>query len=705
MPKYTFLHNLDLQKKFKPNALSINIAMMHDITALYEIDILNLIQITFDWTRSWDAKPRYEISSEFSSRSYPKSWSLFNVDNKWNRENIQKGVEFLSNHLDYLPEFIVDATFTIMGECLGYKVHDKRFILPESDAEYKELLELGKCHLAVLMIFIEELGKIGIDCRALRINTKPFFVGGCVSDCLEGENYLSELRKIFKIQEYWLNGKNYPTKGKNDIVEKSFQFDTDKIYRQLKFNDLEEFFNMLLEIINRLCTFSSEMIDPDALDFTKYYYPNDALPNSYNLPQGKLIDAKKCLINFLEKLKKGTFINSYYQAKGNIDFEVSDNTNLKSSVSSNAISTERKTTVDPQILREFISYLLAKNYIYATSNNTLAVNEDLDTNPEALTHDFVIENPKYYPENHADQFYYMVYYIDMYLDMIRKQAKTISIPIPSNGRQYASNDNNEEIIQALIKRIQALESRQDTLEKKMDNLSDDVASLKELILNYLETGQNKPDFSTMDMDVISEILKNAQVKTVGAKIRKKLLLMAIALGMVSLLKSSSANIGGYKTPDLNETKHPAVEITTSPNREYPENIIIPSKPNTIETISPIKEKIVMSILEEISGERNYYVSIYDQERTGMTKQTGYIIHYFAFNNGELVASLGKETELKDFITNNNAQDFTWKVAVSCVDFNTLKNYIDSGMEVPLEYTTFFTDYIPEYRAMRMRENK
>ena len=46
MPKYTFLHNLDLQKNFKPNALSINIAMMHDITALYEIDILNLIQIT-----------------------------------------------------------------------------------------------------------------------------------------------------------------------------------------------------------------------------------------------------------------------------------------------------------------------------------------------------------------------------------------------------------------------------------------------------------------------------------------------------------------------------------------------------------------------------------------------------------------------------------------------------------------------------------
>lgn len=701
MSKYTFLHNLELQKKFDPFDYSKNVSEVHKSISISEIDILNLIQIPFDWTRSWDALPRYEISEEYCKEFlYPKTWSLLNVDTKWNRENIKKGALFLANHLDYLPEYIIDAAYSIMGECLGYKVHNRRFILPKNNQEYNEFLELGKYHLAVFMLIIEELGRLGIDCRAIKMNTNIFYIGCKIARTLDGKSSLYDIRRNFKVEEYPFYNKNHSITENDKLVERDFYFEIDKVHRQLTFNDLEEFFIMLIDIVDRLCSFNSLMPDPKSLDFTKFYYENAALPNSYALPLGPQIDVKTCLKEFLARLQKGELINLYYQEQRNIDVGEPD---IPKNNAPKDLSVNTLMPIDPKMLREFIKFLFAKNYIYITPSKTLAFNDSQNITAEVLTaevltHDFLNANPVYYPKNHADDYYNIVYFFYTYLIKIKEQSASIALMEPFNSSN-ASDSSEEEIIGQLVNRIIDLEKRQANLEEKVDTLSDEFADLKRTILNYLETGENKPDFSTMNMDIITEILKNAEVKTVGARIRKRLLLMAIALGMVGLLKSSNPGLGTLERPNFDNNDSSVVQVDPPLSSEEQVNTIISIKPEI--TPSP-EEKIDMHILEENTGERNYYISIYDQARSGITNQTGYIIRYFAFQNGTLVATIGTEAELQEFIKSHNIEDLTWKAAVSCLDYDIIKNYIESGAAISLEYTTFFTDYVPVPKVMRAR---
>lgn len=693
MTKFTFLHNLDLLENFIPYYRSINVAEMHDIIALHEMSILDLIQIPFDWTRSWDAKPRYNLSPEYQKESlYPNTWSLFNVDTNWNQENIKKGAEFLSKHLDYLPEYIIDAAFKIMGECLGYKVNDKNFVLPASDEEYQEALELGKCHLSVFMMVIEELGKLGIDCRAIKITTKPFFVGSKISDCFEGKNYFHDLKKIFRIQEYWLYGNKGVPNSRKKIVDRDFQYDTDKVYRQLTFNDLEEFLEMLLLSINRLCSFSSEMIDPSTLDFSKYYYPNAALPNSYHLPDGKMVDAKECIQNFLEKLRKGEFIAAYYRNKNDIDLKnTTSNPSLNNE--SHELSTNCGISVDPKLLKEFIDFLLAKNYLYINSNNRLAIREGLEEKALTIAHLFYTENQIYSRKNHPG-YYDMTGIVLMYINIIKVNIANIFVDKSSSGTE------KDALINELIERINQLEERQDNLEEKVDTLNDELADLKKQILNYIQTGSNKPDITRLNSSEAIEIIRNAPVSSVRAKIRKRLLLMAVALGLMGLLKSSNATLLSPVNDNLINSESPVISASQPIPSPDLEDVIITPTP-TPEIAS--KSKVNIHILDEDNGTRDYYTSIYDKNKSGVTEKNGLIIRYFAFQNNNLVAELGREEDLQNFVMNNDVSNFTWKIAVSCLDFSMLQSYTQQGVEIPLQFTTFFADYVPTNNITRTRE--
>lgn len=694
MANYPFLHNLNLLENFKDFRLSKNIAMMHNTVALHELKILDLIQLTFDWERSWNPEPRYEISTKYQEEhSYKETWSLLNIDSNWNRENIQKGAEFLSQNLDYLPEFIIDSAFTIMGECMGYKVCDRNFIIPKNDTEYKEFLELGKCHLAVLMMIIEELGKLGIDCRAIKISTAPFFIGGKIKNCFDSSNYISEIKKIFKIEEFFyseafrhLSSTDFyyqkpKLKGK-EIISKAFYFETDKMYRQLKFNDLEEFLEMLLKSIDRICTFSSEMINPDSLDFSKYYYPNEALPNSYDLPIGELIDVKECLSLFLKKLKAGEFIKAYYDIKeGKIPPTLAPENNNEST----ELSNNKNISIDPNLLKDFIKYLLNKNYIQLDKDTGLITASKFKELTPNVANAFYEEAKQsgYYPSLTIGKVNIM---IEMIISFIKINVTNIFVNV------NPANNEKDNLIDELVVRVQNLENNQATLKERVDNISDDILTLKEQVALYLETGANKPNFECANKEQILQIIREYKAETIASKIRKRLLIASLVLGSLAILNSSAARVSTGTTENL-ETPPTPVEDTI---RETP------TIPNDNINIEPV-EKFSMHIYEENEGKRSYYTSIYDNEATGMTEQSGIVIRYFAFQNGNLVASIATEEELRIFIENNNAEEYIWKSAISCLDYQALASYIEQGLEIPLQYTTFFTDYTPSKTLAKERK--
>lgn len=719
MENIIFLHNTDLLKKFDRSKRSKNISMMHDTIALHEIDILNLIQLTFDWERSWNTQKRYAISKDYNEKElYPNSWSLYNVDSRWNRKTIKKGVEFLSDHLDYLPEFIIDSAYTIMGECLGYKIQNWRFIMPKDDTEYKELIELGKCHLAVFMMIIEELGKLGIDCRAIKISPSPFFIGSMVSDCFDSKSYLGEIKKIFKIDEFYyseafrnfnyqdsLNPSNPKLKNKV-LISQDFYYETDKVYRLLTFNNLIEFLEILLKNIERICTFNSDMIDPQYLDFTKNYYPNDALPNSFDLPVGQLIDVKECISEFLEKLKNGMFIKAYYEI------------NSTKKKGTEALSSNPNLIVNPTILKEFINYLLSKNYIQVTQEQGLIVLADLNEISPTIIRELTQED---YSQDKQSGSKLTPYQITIMINavisiqntnitnnifvtksLVNDKNNSLIAPPPSLPESSTTTPvkdlpstktlENNDLINELLSRIQSIEENQakltkdvDKINSAVDKLSKDLETIKERLIAYLETGNNKPNLDGLDKKQVIEIVENYKPQTFASKVRKRLLMGSLLLGMLSILNSSASKGQEIVNPDLTPVTPPMVveqHIETKP-----------TTPNIEETIS-------MQMFEENNGMRKYYESIYDSEEKGMTSQEGIVIRYYAFKNNQLEQTIGTESELKEFLQNNNPEDYTWKSSITCLDYSIVAPYIEQGLEIPLEYTTFFTDYVPTRKVVR-----
>lgn len=725
MENITFLHNTDLLKNFSKNGLSKNIARMHDTIALHEIDILNLIQLTFDWTRRCNLKKRYAISKEYKENTlYPNTWSLYNVDSNWNRESIQKGVEFLSNHLDYLPEFIIDSAYTIMGECIGYKVEDWNFIMPKNDVEYKEFIELGKCHLSVFMMIIEELGKLGIDCRAININTAPYFAGGKVSDCFDGKSYIGEIKKIFKIEGFYyseafrnfnyqdsLNPSNPKLKNKV-LISQDFYYETDKVYRLLTFNNLIEFLEILLKNIERICTFNSDMIDPKYLDFTKNYYPNEALPNSFDLPVGQLIDAKECISGFLEKLKNGIFIQAYYEKESNLSQE---NT---SKAKSQELSQNPNLVVNSTILKAFINYLLSKNYVQLTQEQGLIVLADLSEISPAIIKELTQEDYNQDKQSGSKLTPYQITIMinaiisiqninvtnNIFVDqpLVNDKNNSLIAPTPSllegspttpvKDLPSTQTFENSDLINELLRRIQNVEENQakltkdvDKISSTVDKLSKDLETIKEQLIAFLETGNNKPNLNGLDKKQVRKIIENYKPQTFASKVRKSLLMGSLLLGMLSILNSSASKTQEIATPDLTPATPPIVaeqHIDTKP-----------TTPNIEETIS-------MQMFEENNGMRKYYESIYDSEEKGMTDQEGIVIRYYAFKNNQLEQTIKTESELKEFLQNNNPEDYTWKLSITCLDYSILAPYIEQGLEIPIEYTTFFTDYVPTRKVVR-----
>lgn len=673
MKIYSFLHNLELLKGFDVYDYSMNIAEMHDKVDLHETRILEQIQLTFDWTRSWDCKPRYNVDQiSKDDFAFTKTWSLYNIDSNWNIDIIKKGAKFLSEHLNYLTEYIIDVAYTIMGECLGYKVYNRRFIIPKDDKEYKEFIELGKYHLAFLMKMVEELGKLGIDCRAIKINTEPFFIGGKVKDCLETKSSLGEIRRSFDIEGYWdFSRNNYSSRN---YLDKDFSYEKDKIYRTLLFNDLEEFILALQNNIERLNTFNDEMINPDTLDFANFYYKNDAIPNLNYLPDGEFVNTNDCLTSFLAKLRNGDFIKAYYDLVNKRKLAIPKDLD-SSEKKNNQIS---RVSLNANILETFIKYLLSKNYICYNPNTGLKVMENIEEKIAAILDEFNKENQDNLGYCTEEDIRVMIEIIFIF------NFNITNIYFNSNS------SNKDELVEELLSRVEILEKRHDDLEKKVTTLSSDFETLKLQIINYLETGTNKPNFDNLDKNQVIKIVENYKPTTVSSKFRKMFLIALLSLGLMLTFK-------GQEIPNLTQNNE---IVSKAPIETVVEE---PIHGGDIPSYDTPEKTIAMNILDENTGFRNYYISIYDENKTGMTEQDGRIIRYFAFKDNQLVCTLGTEQELQDFIKANNVLEFTWKVAVSCLDYEYFADYVDNGVSIPLEYTTFFADYVPSKSINRERK--
>ncbi len=644
MGKYVFLHNAKLLKDFGLFRFLKNVSDMQDEVGPSEKRILDLIQITFDIQRSWGTKLRY--AKNFSDEISDPSWSLFNIDDDWNAESIKEGAKFLSEHLDYLPEYIIDAAYTIMGECLGFRVYNRCFYRPMSSEECKEFSKLGTYHLAFLMRMIEELGKLGIDCRAIKINPSIYLINCSVDNCFNGKSYLSELRKTFDI----------------DMPDYNYYF-SNKIYKSLLFNTIEEFLEILLNLHRNF----ADMPDPKTLDFSKYYYPNDSVPNFNNLPEGKLVNTVECITEFLKKLKSGEFIKAYYdieEKKTTIE-ELQEKRSLP------------RVSLNSDVLGKFIKYLLANNYIKYNVNEGISIVEDLNAKSNIILEEFNRECMSGYCTEED---------INVMIVIIMSftfNVTNIYFNSPDNEKNKLADD--------LLKRVEDLEKRQDSLEDRVVSLSEDFEMLKKQLVMYLDTGKDKPSFEGVDKTRVIEVIENYKPRTLSSKVRKALLISFLTLSLMATLKGRELEItDNNEALDSNPVKVESVIPEGSNNEVSKESVVL-------------EERIEMNILEENLGFRDYYVSIYDEERTGITEQTGRVIRYFALKDNQLINTIGTEAELQEFIKANDVTEYIWKAAVSCLDYEFLSQYVEKGLSVPLEYTTFFTDYIPTTNLNRERK--
>ena len=62
-----------------------------------------MLQIDFDLCKTNPEEKRYNPESKTIRRE--TSWSEYLIDTRWNEENIRECAEFLTKHLDYLPEY------------------------------------------------------------------------------------------------------------------------------------------------------------------------------------------------------------------------------------------------------------------------------------------------------------------------------------------------------------------------------------------------------------------------------------------------------------------------------------------------------------------------------------------------------------------------------------------------------------------------
>lgn len=688
MEKYTFLHDLELMKKFKPDDFSVNACRMHGIVPIWENTILELIQITFDLYKA-DCKNQRRYDVKKDGNTYPNTWSLFSVDSRWNEENLKKGAQFLANHLNYLPEYIIDASYTILAECLGFKVYDKHFIFAKGEAEAKEFLELGKYHLSILMRMIMELGKLGIDCSAIFISTKPFCVKTKVEACLTPQvNTAHEILQNFRIRD--------------DDLKRSWERSyavSNQVYRTLCVNNLEEFFDTILKCIDLVCAYSDTMIPPEKIDFSKYYYPNEALPNSYDLPIGELTNAKDCIADFLEKLKKGAFIEQYYdiQLGRTIEEEKEE-----------ALIVNPSMMVVPGLLKSFIDYLLAKNYISSDQKgNTLMV-----THNGSLEELWLIAHAFY-----KDTYGYAADLNDSkataqinFLVQILIQVQNIHINY-TYTLENKSDEIKEDLFAELMRKIQNIEDKQhilsekqDILEGQVNTLRSDLDTLKEQIASYLENGKNKPVLDNTDRLKVIKIVRGCKTASLGAWVRKMLLMGTLVVGASTILNASAA-----RNPEVvQSTSDGSIPIENYENVEIHKRPIYPhvsgrNPDSSIETLPVVEEKISMHMFEMVNGTRDYYKSAFDKKAIDITSQEGIVIRYYAFQNDALIGSFGTERALQEFISAHDVKAYTWKAAVSCVDYQRLSQYIESDTEISLKYTTFFTDYSPNVELVQKRQ--
>lgn len=690
MKKYTFLHNPALINAFDERAYSINESYLHRQVTFDELPILEMLQIDFDLCKTNPEEKRYNPESETIRRE--TSWSEYLIDTRWNEENIRECAEFLTKHLDYLPEYIITAIYTIMSECLGYKSYHFSISSASDEHQQKEYIELGKTHLAFLMKLIEELGRLGVDVRAINISTKPYYLGARVARCFEEVcNLPSELKKVIT--------NNDDTEARRNMF-----------YNTICVNTIDEFLQMLINNINILNIPNDQMVDPVHMDFSKYYYPNEAIKNTLNLPVGEKRNTLEVIKSFKEALSKGRFIEAYYERKKPIQKNDTEE-----------ISTHVTRPVDYDILKAFISFLLKNNFIYYDELSLQVVaNDAVSQNKEHIIHLFyqmikdvmacrdLNNGTDSAVQSNLSQINLLLSdketalkelqaILEVILARTSTEAKSkymngtvievdaVEVRDEEDQKKKTETNSLESLVNEMLKKIEDLEKRQERVEETVIEMNKRIKKLNDDIEMYITRGGNKPDIGKEDVRKAIVCAKCCQAKTASSKIRKIILLSSLLLSLMAV--HQKAEMPHVDQPiESNEIVENRQDISTNP---YTEN-------------KKTEKYVEMHLFEMTEGVNDYYESAYDKTPYGKTEQTGIIIRYYAFKDNSLVKSFGQDEELQAFITNNNPQEYMWKAAISCLDYQIVSSFIENGLEIPIEYTTFFTDYTPSVGLKRER---
>lgn len=632
---------------------------------------------------------REQISEEEFRRMY-EIWLHGNVMDtlnlsvnrmNWDNSLTYKIAVALDKNPQQLPFFIESQAVSILGSFLGdprlYEYSkeaypNREFTFPHQMAcEYKKNNFEGKYRLSLFLSVVDNLLDLGVNLEEF-----TFFHlldAKCFRNASEAGLWNKDIAN--------LSDKPF-RRGDGTVFSKS------QLSEFINFTNLSEFLQRIILLVDyeyQHILISSDMtIDSsEIIPISDFDYYDMSM-----FPQDNLISVKTLCKNMINKLR-GVALNT--------ELEINRRKKNLDSSEIEALSTKCEISVDPDMLREFIEFLLAKNYLHINQDNRLVVMGDLKEKSLTLAQDFLAEKKLYNSSSHPN-----------YDDIVELIERYISVIVNVNITNIFVDSapdiqEKDHLIGELVQKVDNLEKRQNSLEEKVEALSDELASFKEQILTYLETGQNKPDLSKLSPQKVTEIIKNIEVQSVGGKIRKRLLLMALALGMIGLLKSSNISlIGQFEDKNSVDSKPPVVDIIPPVSSQGVEEVLVTPTPETPEISQ--EEKISVHILDEDNGLRDYYTSIYDRERSGVTNQNGVIIRYFAFQNDSLIATFGREEELQNFVANNNVADFTWKIAVSCFDSGVLQSYLDAGDEIPLQYTTFFADYTPAKNITRLRKN-
>lgn len=654
-------------------------------------DIHSLRYIGFDVCNSGfmgDEKENFE-AIHITECNY--AWEKL-LDEKWRKENIQKGANVLANLPEYLPEYIARTSRIIMDEFLGINSFPNKACFDTNESFFKK----GKLHLSVFLCVLEQLIESGINLTELPVNySQFFFVGGHSSyDTLADDSSTPDvIRNVIVVHG------DYQYNGKMGLMK-----------QYCYYKNLEEFLKNIQQIINRVDS-SSLIPNPDTLDFqeNKYFleeiYPMDscfqdmqqllAYQDLYSLlkrdgkQEGDLCLATSYIDKVLDKLSLGA-----KRAEKMITMNhVRD------------ILNQLAKTSKPEEKKELIQSI--EDILKDTGLTTVTKKEWEDILGKEEFEKFLKE---------LDPFFEQVE-----MTRLQQEVQTLKKQVTEKGIHLMDKDVNDFPIseEVEVTREELLQKIAE-LKEALTTKDQELAELKGILYDYLDHGGKRPSisFTSISNEEIKQLLENYDSKNRSSALRKKLLMALLAISIIGNVFGAVLYFTGKRGDSIQEdTTRIEVDTTLDGNHSLDEqdSVDLNSLPNLnldYDKNSFGMEMEESSLLKQAQDEiylgksvtldnAYYYESIYDAEPMGVVSATGSTIAYFPYlydgDSKVFLKSIRSQKELDAFIEQNleRLDEISWKAAFSKVlEGEEIHSFLENEEDLDYRNTTFFIDFEP-----------